>query len=155
MIDSGIFHTVEFYVIAVVIAAMIIGFIARPATRGEARQFLIAGELSYTGKHDIPAISIEVLDSGLVILRRHAVENMTTSSAVSIAITIIGWDISIEERLSNGYSTDQPIDLATFHIDFLATERYHLRYNSETTGLFTATSINIRPGYSITKQLTK
>lgn len=155
MIDGGIFHTVEFYVIAVVVAAMIVGFVARPAARGEAKQFLLAGDLSYDDEYAVPAITIEVLDSGLVVLRRHAIEDMTTSCAVSLAITIIGWDITIEERLSNGYYTDPAIDTATFYLDFLAPERYHLRYNSESTGLFTATSITIRPGYTITRQLTK
>lgn len=150
-----IFNTVEFYVIATLVAAMLIAFAAKPASKGEARQYLLAGDLSAEDENASPAISLHALDNGKVVLRRTGLSSMTSSSAVSLAITVIGWDISIEERLSEGYSLDSSIDTATFYLDFIAPERYHIRYNSSSTGLFAATQFNNRPGYKVTRALSQ
>ncbi|MBR6639917.1 MAG: hypothetical protein IKL35_06110 [Muribaculaceae bacterium] len=152
MILAGIFQTVEFYVIAVLVAAMIVALVARPASRGEARQYLLAGELRAMGTYN-PEIVLTAYDDGLVILTRHGIEGITSTGAVSIAVTVVGWDIVIEERLSAGYSDDAPMDTAVFKLDFLAPERYHIRYNSSATGRFVATPFHNRPGYTTTRQL--
>ena len=152
MILMGIFQTVEFYVIAVLVAAMIVALVARPASKGEARQYLLAGELKAGGNSE-PMIELTAQDDGKVTLIRKGIEGITESGAVSLAVTVIGWDIVIEERLSEGYTDDEAIDTAVFTMDFLAPERYHIRYNSSVTGRFTATPFHNRPGYTITRQL--
>jgi len=45
MILTGIFQTVEFYVITSVIAAAVVAYMAIPAQRGEAKLHMLAGEL--------------------------------------------------------------------------------------------------------------
>lgn len=152
MITAGIFQTVEFYVIAVLVAAMIVALVARPASRGEARQYLLAGDLRACGD-DNPAITLTAHDDGSVTLTRHGIEGITSTGAVSLAVNVVGWDIVIEERLSEGFSDDAPIDTVVFRLDFLAPERYHIRYNSDRTGRFAATPFHNRPGYTTTRFL--
>lgn len=146
--------SVEFYVYATLVAAAIVAFLARPSSRGEARQHLLAGELSNASNRSWsdsnsaqPAISLIVRDDGAVVLFRHGIEGVSSSGAVSLAITIIGFDITIEERIVPGNNLDDPIDTATFVLDFLAPDRYHLKYNSSATSSFVATTLLVRPDY--------
>ena len=146
--------SIDFYVYATLVAAAIVAFLARPSERGEARQHLLAGELSNATKRSWsdsnsvqPAISLIVRDDGAVVLFRHGVEGVSASGAVSLAVTVIGFDITIEERIVPGNNLDDPIDTATFVLDFLAPDRYHLKYNSQATSSFVATTLLVRPDY--------
>ena len=157
MID--ILGSVEFYVYATVVAAAIVAYLARPSARGEARQYLLAGNLSNASNRawtDLPtlppSISIIVRDDGAVVLFRHGIEGVSTSGAVSLAVTVIGYDITIEERIVPGNNLDDPIDTATFVLDFLAPDRYHLKYNSSATSRFATATLLVRPDYE--KQIT-
>lgn len=154
--------SVEFYVYATLVAAAIVAFLARPSSRGEARQHLLAGELSNASNRSWsdsnsaqPAISLIVRDDGAVVLFRHGIEGVSSSGAVSLAITVIGFDISIEERIVPGNNLDDPIDTATFVLDFLAPDRYHLKYNSSATSSFVATTLLVRPDYEKHLQLNR
>ena len=154
--------SVEFYVYATLVAAAIVAFLARPSSRGEARQHLLAGELSNASNHSWsdsnsaqPAISLIVRDDGAVVLFRHGIEGVSSSGAVSLAITVIGFDITIEERIVPGNNLDDPIDTATFVLDFLAPDRYHLKYNSSATSSFVATTLLVRPDYEKHLQLNR
>ncbi len=146
--------SVEFYVYATLVAAAIVAFLARPSSRGEARQYLLSGELSNVSGQDWcdlsttqPAISLFVRDDGAVMLFRHGIEGVSSSGAVSLAVTVIGFDISIEERIVPGNNLDEPIDTATFVLDFLAPDRYHLKYNSSATSRFATTTLLVRPDF--------
>ena len=146
--------SIDFYVYATLVAAAIVAFLARPSERGEARQHLLAGELSNATKRSWsdsnsaqPAISLIVRDDGAVVLFRHGIEGVSSSGAVSLAVTVIGFDITIEERIVPGNNLDDPIDTATFVLDFLAPDRYHLKYNSQATSSFVATTLLVRPDY--------
>lgn len=154
--------SVEFYVYATLVAAAIVAFLARPSSRGEARQHLLAGELSNAsnrswsdGNSAQPSISLIVRDDGAVVLFRHGIEGVSSSGAVSLAITVIGFDITIEERIVPGNNLDDPIDTATFVLDFLAPDRYHLKYNSSATSSFVATTLLVRPDYEKHLQLNR
>lgn len=147
-------HTVEFYVIATLFAAMIVAFLARPSSRSEARQYFLAGDLSNESnrswcdeKNVQPSISMYVRDDGALVLTRHGLEGVSTSGAVSLAVTIVGFDITIEERIVQGNSLDEPIDAATFVLDFLAPERYYLKYNSSASSTFASATLILRPDY--------
>ena len=159
---TDILGSVEFYVYATLVAAAIVAFLARPSSRGEARQHLLAGELSNASNRSWsdsnsaqPAISLIVRDDGAVVLFRHGIEGVSSSGAVSLAITIIGFDITIEERIVPGNNLDDPIDTATFVLDFLAPDRYHLKYNSSATSSFVATTLLVRPDYEKHLQLNR
>ena len=154
--------SVEFYVYATLVAAAIVAFLARPSSRGEARQHLLAGELSNASNRSWsdsnsaqPAISLIVHDDGAVVRFRHGIEGVSSSGAVSLAITVIGFDITIEERIVPGNNLDDPIDTATFVLDFLAPDRYHLKYNSSATSSFVATTLLVRPDYEKHLQLNR
>lgn len=147
-------HSIEFYVIATLVAATIVAFLAKPSARGEARQHLLAGDLSNNSNREWgsvnavqPSISFFVRGDGSVVLTRHGIEGVSTSGAVSLAVTVIGFDITIEERIVPGNTIDDPIDTATFVLDFLAPDRYHVKYNSSATSRFAASTLLVRPDF--------
>lgn len=148
----GFFHSTEFYVILFVVAAAVVGIFARPGNRGAAVTNLIAGDLSVT-PDTTPRVEIDCGDDGTVTLRRYGVEGINTSGAVSIAVTLIGFDISIEERLVEGQPGDPDINTATFKLDFLGHEHYHMKYNSQASSRFMAATISNRPGFHSVKPL--
>ncbi len=149
------FYSVEFYVIATLVAAVVAAFAMKPDSRGEARQHLLAGSLM---KCDVATAEIELesFDDLSVRLVRRATPDVTVDGAVSLAVTVIGFDIKIEERIVYGRNPEaESVDTAIFRLDFLAPERYHIQYISEPTGLFVSTTFNNRPGYRIVRQLTQ
>lgn len=144
---------VEFYVISAFVAAAVIAYFCRPADRGPARQILLAGELSLTG-HPEPAIELEALDDGSVLLRRYGLRDINETGAVSLAVKVVGFDVRIEERLALGRDPlAPPIDTATFRLDFMGREHYNIFYNSDPAGLFAATTLHNRPGIRLLKPL--
>lgn len=146
--------SVEFYVIAVVIAAAVIALCIRPSRGAEARQYLLAGVLcdSTDDASSEPYIAVECLDDGNVLLRRGGLTGMTDGGAVSLAVTVAGFDIRVEERIVR--TTDGlPVNTALFTLDFLASERYHLHYNSEPTATAASMTLSNRPGMSLRRQL--
>lgn len=148
------FNTIEFYVITGALAAGAIALAALPPRRSAARQYLLAGSLSGT---DDPGLQPEQLDlsvdnQGRLHILRRGLPNITDGGAASIAVAVNGFDITIEERLTYGRGWPT-VDSAEFVLDFLAPERYHIRYNSDPTGLFTAFALTIRPGIRASKPL--
>lgn len=155
----NIFESVEFYVIAAVAAAAVVGLCVKPAGKGEARQHLLAGELgpdADTPDTDGPAIDIEVADDGTVILTRRGLGGLVgPAGAVSLAVTVEGFDIKAEERLvaGNPAAEGEAPGEAVFRLGFLGREHYHLRYYSEALGSMAATPLHVRPGIRISKSL--
>lgn len=148
----GFFHSTEFYVLLFVVAAAVIGLFAMPGKKGAAQTHLFRGQLSRS-TDDTPRVEIECGDDGTVILRRYGIEGITESGAVSLAVTVIGFDVSIEERLVEGQPGDMYIDTATFRLDFMGREHYHLKYNSTTSSRFVALTVNNRPGFRSVRPL--
>ena len=146
-------NSVEFYVIAAVIAAAVVAFSARKSDEGPVRQILLPGVLA---KSDTaPSAMVELLcnDDGSVILRRHGVTGVSVTGAVSLAITIKGFDVKIKERVVEGSPADEEIDMASFILDFMAEERYFISYTSDKYGLFAALTLKNRPGNRVVKSL--
>lgn len=157
---SSFFSSVEFYVIAAVAAAAVVGLCVRPSHKGEARKYLLGSTLTADGgDDDTPRIDAEVSDDGTVILRRSGLRGLLRpSGAVSAAVTVAGFDIVVEERLTPGRDAgdtpDAPIPTdAVFALDFLGREHYHLRYYSEATGGMAAMPLHVRPGIRIGRPL--
>lgn len=147
--------TVEIYVVAVVIAAAVIALCIRPARGREGCQYLLAGVLcdSTEDAADVPYIAVECLDDGTVLLRRGGLSGKTDAGAVSLAVMVVGFDIRIEERMVEK-DGGQHVNTALFTLDFLASERYHLYYNSEPTASSAAITLSNRPGMSVRRELT-
>ena len=66
----AVFDSVEFYVIAAVVAAAIIAFSAKGGAGGPARQYLLPGMLTLADSPKVPAIELICCDDGSVVLRR-------------------------------------------------------------------------------------
>lgn len=149
MILMNFFTSVEFYVIMAVIAAAVVAFAARPQARGEVMEFLLASRLVQTGGEDIsepPTLQFACLDTGRVRLTRRGLAGVSMSGAVSIAASFDGVNLSVEERVTPGNKYDLPASSAIFDIGFLPAGRYHVRYNSDATGLFAAFQLHVRSG---------
>lgn len=148
--------SVEFYVLAAVAAAAVVGLCVRPSQKGEAHKHLIAGSLASVAGSDEPGIDIGVSDDGSVEIVRRGLDGLVRADgAVSLAVTVAGFDILVEERLTPGAGSEEGPDPteARFILDFLGQEHYHLRYYSETTGGMAATGMHVRPGITISRRL--
>ena len=147
-------HSVEFHVICIVVAAAIISLFIRPAKHGEVVQHLLAMHLSADG-NDTPSIELTVNEDLTVTLVRYGLTGVCSDGAVSLVVTVVGTDITIEERITAGHYQLEPMQSATVSLDFLRPKLYHLRYNGENGGtLFAATPLRIRPGIHIVRPLT-
>lgn len=159
MITLFLISSLEIYVIATLVAAAVVALCVRPSSRGQAREYLLKGILcqpiggeSEEG-HKGPGITVECLDNGNVLLTRYGLDGLTDADAVSLAVTVIGFDVNIEERIHRGSSKGDSIDTALFTLDFLGRERYHLRYNSEPTATALSLTLSNRAGMQLNRQL--
>lgn len=137
----------------VFIAAAVVGLAAMPSRRGEARQQLVAGELIYDAAPSVPGIVIIVNDDATFTIYRFGLENVAESGAFSLAVTFIGFDITIDERVAYGRQDGRMATAAQATIKGVAPERYHILYRSEATGRNAALSLNMRPGNRIDREL--
>lgn len=162
LILAGVFQSVEFYVIAVTVAAMIVALCNGRGAPGPVREVLLAGVISREHERgddeaSRPEIELICCDDGQVILRRHGLAGVTASGAVSLAIEIKGFEVKIKERIVDGLPGDEPVDTASFILDFMAPERYFIMYKSELpTGAVTVAaslSLSNRSGNRVVKPL--
>lgn len=177
---DAFFNSTEFYVIASVAAAAVIGYCVKPPQYGPSLEKLIEGTLLYIQPDERPEaatsarITLECGDDGSVTLLRQGIEDLTDTGACNIAAKLIGHSLIIEERLvypvpssrkGNCHSspiaaidenpTATAVNAALFRLDFLKPGRYNIRYNSSATGLFTAFYFTLRPGNRIDSQLSQ
>ena len=146
------FHSIEFYVIAVIAAAAIIGFAARPAVRGEARTWLLPATLTRGTAQCTPSIIITCDDRFDLTIRRTGLPEV---EAVNMSVTIVGHDISIEEHCTSANHDHTPsATTAETVLTFIGPDRYHLSYAAPDLSLFTAVQFTARPGITINKQQT-
>lgn len=146
------YNTVEFYVIAGAVAAAVVAMSALPSRRGAAVLHLEAGELlPADGEPARPGLEVGVDRHGRVVITRHGLRGIAMDGAVSLAINVTGFDISVEERLTPGNATEMAAS-ARFVLDWLGAERYHIKYNGEDAGVFAAFSLPVRPGIKISRE---
>lgn len=150
---SGFFTSTEFYVIASLAAATIVGLCVKPPSRGMAIERLLAGKLCLTDSVTAePEVTLACDESGDVMLTRSGLTGIRSEGAVSLAVTKIGTDLTIEERVV-GSTVGEPVDTALFVLDFLSPGRYHVQYNSFSLGLFAAFSFTVRSGNVVSRSL--
>ena len=140
-------HSTEFYVVMLMLAAMAVAAVARPSGRGEAVTEFAAGTLSMDAD-DRARVEAICQDDGSVILRRCGLLGLTDSATVALAVTRIGFDITIEERITPG-GDGVSVNCATFRLEGLAHERYHLKYKSDGYSRFVAFTLHNRPGMTL------
>lgn len=150
------YTSVEFYVMAAVAAAAVVGLCIKPSGRGAAKQYLLAGKLIYDEPSDSPAIDLEVMDDGKVVLTRRGLGGAVhAEGALSLAVEVAGFNITVKERLVAGRHDDMSVDpsAARFTLDFLGRERYHLKYISDHMGAMAATPLHVRPGIRVSRRI--
>jgi len=152
------FTTTEFCITCLIIAAAVVAYLCVPARRGAARELSLAGDLDDDGEPGaMPAIRVDCLSDGTVMLTRTGLDGLTDADAVSIAVTIIGFDITVEERVvqrrAYGGAGGWPVNRATFTFDMLGRERYHLRYTAPASQRAATLTVSNRPGFNATRKL--
>ena len=154
---ASVFQTVEFYVIVSVVAAAVIAAVSLPERKGEVKLHLLAGELQEAGEStDNPiqgAITFTVGAGTIVTLRREGLRGVTMDGAVSLAVKVSGFDITIDERVTPGSPYGQTAESVTFVLDFLAPEWYHIRYESDSLSEHAAFALHVREGIVMRKPL--
>ncbi len=150
-----IFHSVEFYVVLLTVAAIVIGVLSAPDGKGPVETGFLTGFLreSRRGEPMEPSIHIECLPDGNVTLTCYGLHGLTDAATVALAVSRSGFDISIEERITPGGPGTGPIDTATFILHGLGQERYHLKYNSRPTSTFAALTFRNTTGLRASRTL--
>lgn len=152
-------HSVEFYVIILLVAALAVGLIARPSGHGPVETDFSEGFLSYNPELDdpTPRIELDSLPDGTVKITRYGLpEGLDTAATVALAITRKGFDLTLEERITPSSrallaSETTPANTAVYLLGSLAHERYHIKFNSDPTSSFTALTFMNRPGIHSTR----
>ncbi len=145
------FNTVEFYVIAATAAAAAVALAALPRKRTENILHMEAGALSHSGEG--PMLKVWVDDDRRVHIRRTGLPDNDDTGAVSLAVNMAGFDVTIDERLVRGKGTGESVDTAEFVLDYFGRERYHICYRGDDTGVFTAFTLPVQEGVKITRDL--
>ena len=150
LLASSIFQSVEFYVIAVVVAAAIVALLGRRPSQGPARRFVYDGVTTLEGSDDRePSIELSCGEDGSVTLRRHGLRGVRQDGQVAIEIEVVGFDVRITEHISPG-RWPEPVDTATFNLPFMGREHYFISYTSPLSDnqeeLFCSLTLHNRPG---------
>lgn len=147
------FQSVEFYVIAAVVAAAVLGMCVKPGSKGSERTWLLRGILEPST--DQPGrVTMTCRADGNVEVRRTGIPGIGTDGAVSLAVSIIGQDVVLTERIVEG--TDAvPGELTdvTFVLDMLGRDRYWVRYESPATELMCSAPLHNREGITVEREL--
>lgn len=118
------------------------------------REFLIGSQLLSTTDHTAtpnePSIEVHCDNSGNVIITRRGLVGILTTGAVSAKVEVRGDRITILERTvtGNDISNTTFANEALFTLDFLAPQRYYIRYETDTH--VATTSFRNTPGYHAT-----
>jgi len=147
---SDFLHSTEFLVLVFTLAALLVGLIVKPANRGVAETSFATGEL-YADSDPTPRIEFRCTPTGALEISRCGLTGINTGATAALAITRIGFDISIEERITPASGPAEPAVRAIFTIPGLAGERYHVSYNSSAYSTFLATTVPLKPGMKFTR----
>lgn len=139
-------RSIEFYVIATVVAAAVLALCARPARRAAAKEHRVGGWL-VEGDYDTePSLKISVGADGAVTIRRTGLRDMYDGGSVALMIEQRGFDLDVREvRASSGRGIE-PCTEAVFVLTFLGAERYHIKYTADPSSRFAAFGLHVRPG---------
>lgn len=150
LLASSVFQSVEFYVIAVVVAAAIVALLGRRPSTGPARRYVFDGVTTLEESADAqPSIELTCLDDGTVALKRRGLRDVRQDGQVTIEAEVIGFDVRITERIVPGRWPD-PVDTALFNLPFMGREHYFISYTSPLSDsqeeLFCSLTLLNRPG---------
>lgn len=149
--------SIELCIVLFMAAAFAVALCARPHGTGPAETTFATGTLTDSHGNAAPAVEFDCLDNGNVMITRRGLQALTTGATVALAVTRTGFDINIEERITlarpDTAAAHTPADTATFMLEGLANERYHIKYNSEATSSFAALTVRNIPGLHAARPL--
>ena len=87
------FHTVEFYVVATVVAAAVIVLSTRPSGTKPVQTRFARADIE-------PMLEVTVRDDGMVVFTRHGLGRVRAGTVVALAITVKGFDVTLKERIT-------------------------------------------------------
>lgn len=142
---------VEICVLLLILAAAVLALAIRLGARRPAETYFYSGDLTVTGSAS-PSISLAVDDDYRAVLSRSGLEGMVNADgAVSLAVTVAGTDVTIEERVVAGHMMAPDgiyPDSAIFYLDCLPPNtRVHLRYNSSASSRSASLTFTVKPGF--------
>ncbi|MCM1293202.1 MAG: hypothetical protein NC111_04910 [Bacteroides sp.] len=151
------FSSIEIYVYALLLAVGVVALCVRPSRHGHARQYLLEGVLCRFEAEGSPrpgesGVKLACQANGDVLLTRYGIEGLRQGGALSLAVTVADFDVTIEERCVMS-ADGEPVDTALFTLEFLGKERYHIRYSSEWTSTAVAFTLSNREGMELDKRL--
>lgn len=96
------FRTVEFYIVATVVAAAVIILSTRPSgSKPVQTRFARATFEPDTEPSDAePSLEVSVRDDGMVVFTRHGLGRIREGTVVALAITVKGFDVTLKERIT-------------------------------------------------------
>ncbi len=147
----SVFNTVEFYVIASVLAAAIVALSAMPRRHREARQYTLEADLMPGDPDCEPELHLRVRPDGRVELRRTGLAGVGDEGSAVLEVEVAGFDVVMNERLRPGRG--EAVGQAVWTMDFFGREYYHISYRSDSTGRFASLTLHVRPGIEMTKPL--
>lgn len=136
---ENLFTSVEFYIIAFVVAISIVGFMLHPSSKDSAITYYFKAELLPSQSVE-QSLYVEALEDGnLKIIHRgvHSEDDCVNA----IALSIIGSDLRIIEKQTPVATMDSPLYDVVYVIDKLRASRYHLYFDSQTTNSYATTSL--------------
>lgn len=146
--------SVEFYIILTIVAAAVAALMLRPPSEAPVEEYLLPGDLSESPGCPQPSIRLECLADNTAILTRCGAPGALPDGAVSIAVTVKGADVTIEERIVASKGAAQSCCDAAFLLKFLRPgRRYHVKYNSNATGTYAVFRLHVAAGLKIAREL--
>lgn len=146
--------SIELCVVLFMAAAFVVALCARPHGTGPAETGFLTGTLSLAAAPHEPAVEFLCRDDGAVVITRHGLQGLTEGATVALAVTRTGFDITVKERVAPAREPGgAPVDTATFVLDGLGRERYHIKYDSEATSSFAALTLRNTPGLHAVRPL--
>lgn len=138
-------HSVEFYVIAFVVAMALVTLLVGQRTRGEATTNIDTLDLTPSLADEAGLLAI-TSDSGDTVAITRTGLPIFEGDTVVLVSTIIDdkWHIE-EKRATKGRGPHVIMD-GTAQLTFLKPRRYHVRYDSEITGQWVTLTYTHRPG---------
>lgn len=139
MIILGIFSSIEFYVIAITVALIFVGFAFNQSQQSPAFTYIFSADIEPStpiSSGDPLSISVQALADGTLLLRR---ENVLLPEGATAHVTadLVGDKLTLTEK-HTAFAAPMP---ATAHdisvrLDCLKAKRYHLRYEIPEEGLW-------------------
>ena len=142
----SIFNSVEFYIFSFAIAMVIVAFFMHPNDKGEALTLFAHGFMLLSDNE--PSIELKYDDEQTLTVVRRGVFLNTLECELNYAITVIGKDIKISEKLvvdRNAVLNQQTVDVA-FSTDRIMPGKYHVYLDSQWSGQWAAGTFRLESG---------